>query len=111
MLQERTWYEYKRAIIEMIPKGVCGGYVVADENKNTLYVGKSESRNVGIRGRLLSHFTKRRFRSARYFKFAYESLFNYAKDLEAQTIKTHIERHGKRPKYNKQTPRERRGLW
>jgi len=70
MLQERTWYEYNRANVSMIPRGSCGAYLVADANKETLYIGSSESKNIGIRGRLISHIIKHRFRSAKYFKFA-----------------------------------------
>ena len=110
MLQEGTWYEYKRANIEMIPKGACGGYVIADENKVTLYIGSSESRNVGIRGRLISHFIKRKVRSAKYFKFRYSSMLKTGKDLEAETVKMHVEDHGKKPDRLKRAPHVRRNI-
>jgi hypothetical protein len=111
MLQEGTWYEYKRANIEMIPKGACGGYVIADENKVTLYIGSSESRNVGIRGRLISHFIKRKVRLGRYFKFRFSSMLKTGKDLEAETVKMHVEEHGKKPARLKRAPPVRRGFW
>jgi hypothetical protein len=97
--------------MEMIPKGACGGYVIADENKANLYIGSSESRNVGIRGRLIAHFIKRKFRSAKFFKFRYNSLLKTGKDLEAETVKMHVDEHGKKPKHVKRSPPIRRGFW
>jgi len=111
MLQEGTWYEYKRTIVSMIPRGACGAYTIADENLVELYTGSSESRNVGIRGRLISHIIKRRFRSAKYFKFRYSSMVNYGKDIEAEHVKLHVKKHGQKPKYVKRTPPVRKSFW
>jgi hypothetical protein len=94
----KRWTLYNRDNIDRIPSGACGMYEIANRNKTLIYRGSSDG-EIGIKSRLLSHLRKRRFPSARYFRYSEASWLDTGLDMEAR----HTHRAGK-PKYMKRAP-------
>lgn len=97
----KKWTLFNRENINRIPSGVCGMYEIADRNKSLIYRGSSDS-NIGIKSRLSTHHAKRRFPSARYFRYSEAGWLDTGLDMEAR----HTHRAGK-PKHMKRAPRDR----
>lgn len=94
----KRWTLFNRSNIGRIPTGIYGMYEIADRNKKLIYRGSSDG-EIGIKSRLLSHLVKRRFPSARYFRYSEAGWFDTGLDMEAR----HTYRAGK-PKYMKRSP-------
>ena len=95
------WTPFKMDVIRALPRYQSGVYEVGKAVGDlVLYIGRSES---CIRGRLLSHKEKTKFRSCTHFRKS-QTLPYDAKYGERKLIEAYERKHGKLPHINQNTP-------
>jgi hypothetical protein len=108
---ERRWYEFTRENVEKLPKDEIGAYMLADKDKKILRTGSSGSRNVGIRGRLISHIIDKTCLTAKYFKFLYADSPQEARDMERIAFNKYLRKNPEIRNHVKRVPREIKDIW
>jgi len=104
MAQWTAWRRYTRTVIERLHNG-RGEYQIANRNMTIVDSGGSDSENIGVKGRLISRLINNKCPSGYFFRCKYADLFDSGIEMEGKTTRRLITRTGKRPKYNKRTPR------
>lgn len=104
---EGRWYKFKPENVKLLAKGLRGIYDLGNIQKAIIDTGSSDSPNVGIRSRLLSHLRDNKYPTARYFRYRLAGAFDNPKDMEAYSILRHARKHKHTPKYVKKFPKLR----
>ena len=101
------WTSWKRFTKEEISKlpNKRGAYQLAARNKIIVDIGGSDNETSGIKSRLVARFNSGKYPTAYFFRCRYVDFLSSGIELEGKTTKKHIEKNGKRPKYNKRAPR------
>jgi len=88
---------------------IRGAYEVANRNKKTLDIGKGESTNTGVAGRIKTK--KKLYPSIQYFRVEEENIFENGRDIEAKHAKAYQGKYGRRTSKNRRSPRVRRSIF
>jgi hypothetical protein len=99
-----AWKRYTREVIERLPNR-RGTYQIANRNMTTVDSGGSDDETSGVKGRLLDRLIHNKCPSGYFFRCQYADLFDSGIEMEGRTTRRLTTRTGKRPKYNKRTPR------
>ena len=104
--QWTTWKRYTRVVVERLPRNRSGAYQIANRNFTIVDTGGSESEySSGARERLIARLLSNKCPSGYWFRCRYTGWFDSGFGIEGETTRRLISRTGKRPKYNKRTPR------
>ena len=110
---KKRWTTFTLANIEKLPVK-CGLYELGDKNGEIIYIGKSDSRTQGTKGRLLTHFRNKakQFPNAKYFRTAFVfSMIDTGSDMEYRHTDKFKQSHTLKPSTSKRLPRRTPGLW
>jgi hypothetical protein len=101
----KKWSKFTDENVKKLDKQ-RGTYELANRSKRTIDVGGSDG-NDGVRGRLMSHLRNNKYPTATYFRVQNAGIFDRGIELEASHSHKHQEKHGKKPRYTKRSPRKR----
>ena len=101
-----TWKRYTRTVIDRLPNNRRGAYQIANRNMTIVDIGGSDREySSGVKERLINRLINNKCPSGYFFRCQYADLFDSGLDMEGKTTRRIITKTGKRPKYNKRTPR------
>ncbi len=106
MPQWTAWKRFVREEIEKLPTR-RGVYQIAARNKVIIDTGGSDNEDSGVKGRLIERLIHNKCPTGYFFRCRYASLLDSGIELEGKVTRKLITSTGKRPKYNKRTPRTR----
>ena len=103
---KKRWTRFTIANVEKLPnrKGV---YELANRSKKIIDIGGSDSRTIGVKGRLLSHLKANKYPTAWYFRCDFALWGDSGIDMEASHGSKFKEKHGRRPRYTKRLPKKK----
>jgi hypothetical protein len=103
---QKKWSKFTPDNVKRLRNG-HGAYELSNRDKRIIDTGGSNSVNNGVRSRLQSHLRDNRYPTAKYFRCEFAGLFTNGTDLEAAHSQKYQERHGRKPRYTKRSPRLR----
>ena len=106
MPQWTTWKRYTRTVVDRLPNNRRGAYQITNRNMTIVDTGGSDSEYTsGVKERLITRILSNKCPSGYWFRCRYADWLDSGFTIEGETTRRLIKRTGKRPKYNKRTPR------